>query len=108
MNWIIVRVITLILAAQGVGCSARLSGEAPATKKISEQHLSAYTPLRRLTYQNACGGNGPLSVCADLGRRTSRLLPAILAIDHGGFLYTSQCGYLARGDHYPVTRTARN
>lgn len=65
MNMIIVRMIILILAAQAFGCSSKPAGNDPATVKVSEQRLSTYTPLRRLSYRNACGSNGPITLCVE-------------------------------------------
>lgn len=65
MNMITVRVILLILVVQGFGCSAESTGNTQAIKKVSEQQLSTYTTLRRISYRNTCGSEGLISVCVE-------------------------------------------
>lgn len=48
-----------------IGCHQRPVPAERAGKKVADQLLALYTPMRRLSYQDACGGDGGLTICVD-------------------------------------------
>jgi len=54
-------VLTTLCAA----CTSSQGDNGVRNGKIGDQRLGAYTQIRRLTYRNACGSEGPLTVCVD-------------------------------------------
>ena len=62
MNGIKSRIVVVLLIAALTGCS---DVPDPMMKNVSEQLLVTYSPVRRLTYRNACGENGPIRICVE-------------------------------------------
>lgn len=59
-----IAVITVLVTACAA-CTTQPGTTGDRTKKVAEQRLAAYTPIRRLAYRDACGSDGPLTVCVD-------------------------------------------
>ena len=47
------------------GCTAKPGDAGVKSRKVADQRLATYTPIRRLSYRNACGGEGPLTLCVE-------------------------------------------
>lgn len=60
---------TVLLGIAGfltcVGCHQRPVPTERSVKKVADQVLAVYTPLRRLSYRDTCAGDGEFSVCVD-------------------------------------------
>lgn len=65
MNKIATALLAVVMTALCAACTAPPGDGGVRTGKISDQQLGAYTPIHRLTYRNACGSEGPLTVCVD-------------------------------------------
>jgi hypothetical protein len=65
MKKIATALLSVILITLSAACSPPAGGNGVRTGKISDQRLGVYTPIRRLTYRNACGSEWPLTVCVD-------------------------------------------
>lgn len=65
MGRITVIFIALCLTMLCVACTTKPGGAGDTPKKVADQRLATYTPIRRLTYRNACGSEGPLTICVD-------------------------------------------
>lgn len=57
--------IAAVLAASCAACTTKPGDAGIRTRKVADQRLAAYTPIRRLTYRNACGSDGALTICVD-------------------------------------------
>ena len=58
-------VLVLVLVTACAACTTPPGTAGERTRKVAEQRLAAYTPIRRLAYRDACGSDGPLTVCVD-------------------------------------------
>lgn len=61
---IFLAVMTSVIAA---GCMEK-SGPAQTErmgKKVADRRLNVYSSVRRLSYRDACGRNGPITICVD-------------------------------------------
>ena len=65
MKRIVIKFITGVLVAICSACTTSPQSAEVRPRKVVEQRLAAYTPLRRLTYRDACGSEGPLTICVD-------------------------------------------
>ena len=65
MNNIATILAGVVLITLCAACTAPSGENGVRTGKIADQRLATYTPVRRLTYRNACGSEGPLTVCVD-------------------------------------------
>lgn len=62
---IMVMFMALCLTILCAACTTKPGGAGDVPRKVADQRLATYTPIRRVTYRNACGSNGPLTVCVD-------------------------------------------
>lgn len=64
MNRSIMHLLVVMLATSA-GCSEQTSAREGGGKKVSEQILVNYTPLRRISYRDTCGESRLLRVCVE-------------------------------------------
>lgn len=57
--------MAVVLVATCTACTTTPGNAEVRSNKVSEQRLAAYAPIRRLTYRDACGSEGALTVCVD-------------------------------------------
>lgn len=65
MKRLIVMFVAGLNAAMIFGCTTKTDEAGAATKKVADQRLATYNAIRRLTYKNACGSEGALSICVE-------------------------------------------
>lgn len=65
MNRFLTIIASAVLVALGAACTPPPGGTGGGEKRVMEQRLAAYTPIRRLTYRDACGSDGPLTICVE-------------------------------------------
>lgn len=65
MNRIAASFLAAIVFMASAGCTGKPEGVGTPGKKIADQRLATYSPIRRLTYRDACGSEGPITVCVD-------------------------------------------
>jgi hypothetical protein len=65
MNMMIIVWAAAAIAALGAGCTPRPQGKGATPRKVGDQLLAVYTPLRRLSYRNACGSSRDITICVD-------------------------------------------
>jgi hypothetical protein len=65
MERITAKFMAAVLAASCFACTTNSGDAGISSRKVADQRLAAYSPIRRLTYLNACGSEGPLTVCVD-------------------------------------------
>jgi hypothetical protein len=65
MKKVIAVCMAAAIAAPGAGCTAKPGDTVEATRKVSDQLLATYIPLRRLSYRNACGSEGVVTICVE-------------------------------------------
>jgi hypothetical protein len=57
--------VFMAVALLFAGCHKEPVVNNKAGKKVADQLLNSYSPVRRLTYRDACGGDGALTVCVE-------------------------------------------
>jgi hypothetical protein len=65
MRKIVALLLVVALSIVCVACTTTPGGVGAQDRKVGDQRLTTYTPMRRLTYRNACGSEGALTVCID-------------------------------------------
>jgi hypothetical protein len=65
MERIAVFIMAVVLAASCTACTTTPGDTGTRAGKVADQRLAAYTPIRRLTYRDVCGSEGPLTICVD-------------------------------------------
>jgi hypothetical protein len=65
MKYVIPAIMTALIAVLPAGCTSKPGEPVMTGKKVTDQLLATYAPLRRLTYRDACGSEGTLTVCVD-------------------------------------------
>lgn len=65
MERIVAIFITAVLTASCAACTTKPKDVGIRPRKVADQRLAAYTPIRRLTYRDVCGSEGQLSICVD-------------------------------------------
>jgi hypothetical protein len=65
MKLLIVLFIVVLNISMIVGCTTKSDEAGVTTKKVAEQRLVTYDTIRRLIYKDACGSEGPLSICVE-------------------------------------------
>jgi len=54
-----------VLAASCAACKTESGDAGGRPGKVADQRLATYSPIRRLTYRDVCGSEGPLTLCVD-------------------------------------------
>jgi hypothetical protein len=57
--------LAAVLTAICAACTTDPGDTRVGARKVADQRLATYTPLRRVTYRDACGSGGPLTVSVD-------------------------------------------
>jgi len=65
MDRLVTILIAAVLAASCAACTTKAGETGIGARKVADQRLATYTPIRRLTYRNVCGSEGPLTICVD-------------------------------------------
>lgn len=65
MKKISTALLAVVLTTLCAACTSSPVDGGVRSGKIGDQRLGAYTQIRRLTYRNACGSEGALTVCVD-------------------------------------------
>lgn len=61
----LVALVSALLVVSLGGCSVKSKEAEAVNKKVADQHLVTYNPVRRLIYRNACATEGPITVCVE-------------------------------------------
>jgi len=65
MRTVQVKFIVLVMTMLCAACTTKPDAVGSTPKKVADQRLAAYTAIRRMSYRNACGSEGPLTICVD-------------------------------------------